>query len=1073
MLSIRKLSKKDPAGQVESGDYSNDAFIKDEGPPTGDNEREIENYRRSTIKKTSSNIYGAFQFRESSEDDDKEVNQRSSLRKGKNQPYHRQHCAKRKFKDGHRHKHRKSSKTKKKAEDDEMENQTGHRLKRAFSISSESNTSHTELQGIDHKENFTSMPWHNGCSIWLQQMLAAAIEDMINTKEASVIRLSKTFSDDLADESVWHAMPVECRDIGILVAALKGNVVMLRCFLALGGDANATDMVGRSALHYAASSSSADAALCLEILIEHGAIVDTWDLNGEATPLICASASGRIELVEVLLKAGANVNAGLSDSKNLDGTTPLVWAVRARSLVCATRLIEAGAAVNSIQVYSESPIHVAAVQGDVNCLKLLLDNHADVRVLYGAERRNPLHLAAFEGNVDCIRMLLHASKAQVNAKDSLGRTPLHLAALSQSVDSVEELLDNGAEIDICDEMQETPLHSAVVKTRQSIDVVKLLILKGADVNAKDQFGQTPLHIAAFNENSKLATLLIHSGADLSAKNRGKMSALASVVRRVPDALSAIPRTFDSAIQIVDNDPADPDCQLRLDLRVLVPAGNQKQVGEMGLLTALIAAEQRHILQHPVIGAFLHLKWMKIRSIFIGSLIFQFFYVLFLTLIIHSIFVVDVNAPQANSTHLNVSLANLTDVNDKLAKNATEQFKSWPESWNAALWWLTVVVGSATGCKEIFQLYCNPNEYIRDPENYGQIISVVGMVLSLLMPHPDHTPQGDGSDWQHHLAAIVVVVAWINLMMHVGRFPVFGLYVQMFTTVAQNIGKLLVAYVSLIVGFAMGFAVLFPKSQPFSHMPYALVTAFVMMAGESDYSKIFYEAEEGIKYSGTTHLVFLVFILLISVVLMNLIVGLAVSDIQGLQKSARLDRLVRLTKQIARMESFIFFPWPIHFSSLWSKFPKRESIRRHVLVVSPKTKRNYNFRPNDPRDHHFPADIKESLLKIVVQRVAKKKKGTLTSNVPIMRTVTTQKMDDINEELYNAVLNRVEELFHNYMSQIVVMNTNIEEQLTRMATRPTWSSTRSWQQRPSCDCSMIHEESFIRKRAYSITAESLA
>lgn len=745
MLSIRRSSKKDPAGQAESGGgYSNNAFIAADGPPVGDSEREIEKYRRSTIKKTRSENYGAIHFRDESSDDDVKIVTKQPSN-AKNQPYHRQHCAKRKFKHG---KTPKPSKTEKVA--DEIGN--GHRLKRAFSISSESNTSHTELQGIDHKENYTSMPWYSGCTIWLQQMLAVAIEDLINTKEAAIIRLSKPFFDDSVGESIWREMPIECRNIGILVSALRGNITMLKCFLQLGGDANVTDMMGRSALHYATSSSSADAAQCVDMLIEHGAIVDIWDRNIEATPLICAAASGRLELVEALLKAGADVNAGLADTRNLDGSTPLLWAVRARSLVCANRLIEAGAAVNSIQVYSESPIHVAAVQGDVYCLKLLLDYNADVRVLYGVERRNPLHLAAFEGNVDCIRILLHASIAQVNAKDSLGRTPLHLAALSQSVESVEELLDNGAELDCCDEMQETPLHSAVVKSRQSIDVVKLLILKGANVNARDQFGQTPLHIAAFNENSKLATLLIHSGADLSAKNRAKISALASVVRRVPDALSAIPRTLDSAVEVADNDPGDPDCQLHLDLRVMVPSGNQKQMGEMGLLTALIAAEQRHILQHPVIGAFLHLKWMKIRSIFVCSLIFQLFYVIFLTLNIHSIFVVDVNAKPATGSAGNSS------------------FTTWPEPWKASLWWLTVVVGSATGCKEIFQLYCNPNEYIRDPENYGQIISVAGMVLSLLPPHPEHKAQDDESDWQHHLAAFVIIVAWINLMMHVGRFP---------------------------------------------------------------------------------------------------------------------------------------------------------------------------------------------------------------------------------------------------------------------------------------------------------------
>lgn len=35
-------------------------------------------------------------------------------------------------------------------------------------------------------------------------------------------------------------------------------------------------------------------------------------------------------------------------------------------------------------------------------------------------------------------------------------------------------------------------------------------------------------------------------------------------------------------------------------------------------------------------------------------------------------------------------------------------------------------------------------------------------------------------WQHHVAAIVIFLVWLELMMLVGRFPIFGLYVQMFT-----------------------------------------------------------------------------------------------------------------------------------------------------------------------------------------------------------------------------------------------------------------------------------------------------
>lgn len=34
-------------------------------------------------------------------------------------------------------------------------------------------------------------------------------------------------------------------------------------------------------------------------------------------------------------------------------------------------------------------------------------------------------------------------------------------------------------------------------------------------------------------------------------------------------------------------------------------------------------------------------------------------------------------------------------------------------------------------------------------------------------------------WHFHVAAIVIFFVWLELMMIVGRFPIFGLYVQMF------------------------------------------------------------------------------------------------------------------------------------------------------------------------------------------------------------------------------------------------------------------------------------------------------
>ena len=106
-----------------------------------------------------------------------------------------------------------------------------------------------------------------------------------------------------------------------------------------------------------------------------------------------------------------------------------------------------------------------------------------------------------------------------------------------------------------------------------------------------------------------------------------------------------------------------------------------------------------------------------------------------------------------------------------------------------------------------------------------------------------------------------------------------LSVQMFTTVARNFFKFLAAYFCLLVAFALSFSVLFPNYQSFNVTTVAaLVKTLVMMAGEIEYENFIYENGDSI-FPFTGHFMILLFVVLISIILMNLLVGLAVSDIQ--------------------------------------------------------------------------------------------------------------------------------------------------------------------------------------------------
>lgn len=188
---------------------------------------------------------------------------------------------------------------------------------------------------------------------------------------------------------------------------------------------------------------------------------------------------------------------------------------------------------------------------------------------------------------------------------------------------------------------------------------------------------------------------------------------------------------------------------------------------------------------------------------------------------------------------------------------------------------------------------------------------------------------------------------------------------MFTTVATNIAKFLAAYVSLIIGFSFAFAVLYPDSRSSAKLPYSLVYTIVMMTGELDYSDMF--GVSTLKYPVTSHVVFLLFLLFIVIVLMNLLVGLAVSDIQGLQKSARMNRLIREIELVAWMEGILF-----SFNSLSGRCRKQIAqtlgfVQRKILVVPPPYRQIYTMRPNDPRDDRFTVDIKESLLKTLMAK----------------------------------------------------------------------------------------------------------
>jgi Ion transport protein len=129
---------------------------------------------------------------------------------------------------------------------------------------------------------------------------------------------------------------------------------------------------------------------------------------------------------------------------------------------------------------------------------------------------------------------------------------------------------------------------------------------------------------------------------------------------------------------------------------------------------------------------------------------------------------------------------------------------------------------------------------------------------------------------------------------------------------------------------------------------SILKTFVMMIGELEFEDVFYpdkkDVEKPVPYPITTHLIFFTFVVLVTIILMNLLVGLAVSDIQGLQASAGLNRLSRQAELVARLEGLLF-------SKLLKKAPPKllEFLRREALLRTSRYNLQLGIKPNDPRE----------------------------------------------------------------------------------------------------------------------------
>jgi hypothetical protein len=155
----------------------------------------------------------------------------------------------------------------------------------------------------------------------------------------------------------------------------------------------------------------------------------------------------------------------------------------------------------------ETPMHVAAGEGHINILSLLLDHGADIDVR-NKNGETPLLRASWAGKREAGWYLIDRG-ADINAPDERNFTPVFVA-FKGHVESARMLLERGAVIDIRNRYGETPLHQAL--RWGEIELVRLFLEHGADPNLANRYDETPSEMALRFEEPEIVELLSEYGA---------------------------------------------------------------------------------------------------------------------------------------------------------------------------------------------------------------------------------------------------------------------------------------------------------------------------------------------------------------------------------------------------------------------------------------------------------------------------------------------------------------------------------------------------------------------------------